>query len=93
MLNPWGKSSFWIGGGEIYWEHGEDTDMEAVQNNFVSISPVHLDLTNYNALKFMRETWKISDMLEDLDEKIRCNSHRCQGLPGIFAARGTDQGR
>jgi 5'-nucleotidase len=65
MLNPWGEKHFWIGGGEIYWEHGEDTDMEAVQNNFVSITPVHLDLTNYNALKFMRESWKISEMLED----------------------------
>ena len=65
MLNPWGEKHFWIGGGEIYWEHSGDTDMEAVQNNFVSISPVHLDLTNYNALKFMRETWITSEMLED----------------------------
>ena len=65
MLNPWGEKHFWIGGGEIYWEHGGDTDMEAVQDNFVSISPVHLDLTNYNALKFMRETWITSEMLED----------------------------
>jgi len=65
MLNTWGEKHFWIGGGEIYWEHGGDTDMEAVQDNFVSISPVHLDLTNYNALKFMRETWKTSEMLED----------------------------
>ena len=65
MLNPWGEKHFWIGGGEIYWEHSGDTDMEAVQDNFVSISPVHLDLTNYNALKFMRETWITSEMLED----------------------------
>lgn len=65
MLNPWGEKHFWIGGGEIYWEHGGDTDMEAVQQDFVSISPIHLDLTNYGALKFMRETWKISEMLDD----------------------------
>ena len=64
MLNPWGEKHFWIGGGKIYWEHGEDTDMEAVQENFVSISPIHLDLTNFSALKFMRETWKISEMMD-----------------------------
>ena len=64
MLNPWGEKHFWIGGGKIYWEHSGDTDMEAVQQDFVSISPIHLDLTNYNALKFMRETWKISEMLD-----------------------------
>jgi 5'-nucleotidase len=65
MLNPWGEKHFWIGGGKIYWEHGEDTDMEAVQRNFVSISPIHLDLTNFSALKFMRETWKISEMMDN----------------------------
>ena len=64
MLNPWGEKHFWIGGGNIYWEHSGDTDMEAVQQDFVSISPIHLDLTNYNALKFMRETWKVSEMLD-----------------------------
>ena len=64
MLNPWGEKHFWIGGGKIYWEHGGDTDMEAVEQDFVSISPIHLDLTNHSALEFMRETWKISEMLE-----------------------------
>ncbi|MDH4232214.1 MAG: 5'/3'-nucleotidase SurE [Nitrospirota bacterium] len=65
MLNPWGEKHFWIGGGKIYWEHGEDTDMEAVQQDCVSISPIHLDLTNYGALKFMRESWNISDLMEE----------------------------
>jgi 5'-nucleotidase len=65
MLNPWGEKHFWIGGGKIYWEHGEDTDMEAVQQDFVSISPIHLDLTNHGALKFMRETWNISELMDE----------------------------
>ncbi len=65
MLNPWGEMHYWIGGGKIFWEHSGDTDMEAVQQDFVSISPIHLDLTNYDALKFMRDSWKISEMLED----------------------------
>ena len=65
MFNPWGEKHFWIGGGKIYWEHGEDTDMEAVLQNFVSISPIHLDLTNHNALKFMRETWNISELMDE----------------------------
>ena len=65
MLNPMGEKHFWIGGGKMYWEHGGDTDMEAIQQDFVSISPIHLDLTNFNALKFMNETWKISEMMDD----------------------------
>ena len=65
MLNPWGEKHFWIGGGKMYWEHGEDTDMEAVQRDFVSITPIHLDLTNHSALMFMMETWKLSGMMDD----------------------------
>jgi 5'-nucleotidase len=65
MLNPWGEKHFWIGGGQIHWERGGDTDMEAVQHNCVSICPIHLDLTNYGALQFMRETWEISALLDD----------------------------
>jgi 5'-nucleotidase len=64
MLSPWGEKQFWIGGGKIYWEHSGDTDMEAVQQDFVSISPIHLDFTNYNALKYMRETWKLFEMMD-----------------------------
>jgi 5'-nucleotidase len=57
IFDPWGEKHFWIGGGTPYWEHGEDTDIQAVQHGYVSISPMHLDLTNYEALKFLRERW------------------------------------
>ena len=47
--DPKGEKHFWIGGGTPYWEHGEDTDINAVQKGYVSITPIHLDLTNYSA--------------------------------------------
>ena len=53
-FDPHGQKHYWIGGGNPYWEHGEDTDMQAIQDNYVSITPVHLDLTNYDALKFLK---------------------------------------
>jgi 5'-nucleotidase len=56
--SPWGEKYYWIGGGVPYWEHGEDTDINAVQNGYVSITPIHLDLTNYNALDFLKERWE-----------------------------------
>ncbi len=55
--DPRGEKHFWIGGGIPYWEHGEDTDIQAVQQGYVSITPIHLDLTNYNALEFLRKSW------------------------------------
>jgi 5'-nucleotidase len=68
--NPWGEKYYWIGGGRTFWEHGDEADMEAVQESYVSITPIHLDLTNHNALAYLRERWQVSAMLEGRDEKI-----------------------
>lgn len=57
-FSPWGEKCYWIGGGRPYWEHGEDTDISAVLEGYVSITPVHLDLTNHDALGHLRKSWK-----------------------------------
>lgn len=54
-FDPNGKKHYWIGGGKPYWERGEDTDIQAIEDNCVSITPIHLDLTNYEALKFLKD--------------------------------------
>lgn len=58
VLSPQGEKHFWIGGGKPFWEHGEDTDITAVIDGYVSITPVHLDLTNYEAIGFLRARWQ-----------------------------------
>lgn len=58
-FDPYGEKHYWIGGGKPYWEHGEDTDIQAVLDKCVSITPVHLDLTNYEALIFLKERLSI----------------------------------
>jgi 5'-nucleotidase len=55
VLSPRGEKHFWIGGGVPFWEHGEDIDITAVEEGFVSVTPVHLDFTNHSALRSMRE--------------------------------------
>ena len=54
-FDPHGQKHYWIGGGNPYWEHGEDTDIQAVQDQYISITPIHLDLTNYDAMKFLKD--------------------------------------
>jgi 5'-nucleotidase len=56
--SPWGEVFYWIGGGRPFWEHGEDTDVSAVQEGYVSVSPIHLDLTNHDALDLVKRQWK-----------------------------------
>ncbi len=46
-VDPRGKKYYWIGGGEPDWEREEGTDLDAVDRKFVSITPLHLDLTDY----------------------------------------------
>nr|WP_163328217.1 5'/3'-nucleotidase SurE [Desulfurobacterium thermolithotrophum] len=48
--DPWGRVYYWIGGEEPNWETEPGTDYWAVKNGYVSITPIHLDLTDYKAL-------------------------------------------
>lgn len=59
-LDPKKNKHFWIGGGTPSWEKGDNTDIQAVQQNYVSITPIHLDLTNYEALEFLKKSWAIN---------------------------------
>jgi 5'-nucleotidase len=52
--DPRGKRYYWIGAGPPLWEPGEETDFAAIQKGLISITPLHLDLTNYQALEALR---------------------------------------
>jgi len=52
--DPTGREFFWIGGGAAHWEGGEDTDFHAVAEGYISVTPLHLDLTNYRLLEELR---------------------------------------
>jgi 5'-nucleotidase len=50
-VDPRGRKYYWIGGAEPEWEGGEDTDFAVVNGGRVSITPLHLDLTDERALE------------------------------------------
>ncbi len=49
-LDPRGRKYYWIGGEPPVWNTSEGTDFDAVQNGFVSITPLHLDLTHHESI-------------------------------------------
>ncbi len=57
-VDPRGKKYYWIGGDMQRWEGGEDTDFYAINSGYISITPVHLDMTNYSSMNELRR-WKI----------------------------------
>lgn len=49
--DPRGKKYYWIGGDQLTFVDAEGTDFSAVQRGLISITPLHLDLTNYASLE------------------------------------------
>ena len=58
MKDPWGRQIYWIGGGEISWTGESDSDFRAIQEGYISVTPLHLDLTHYDALKGAEQWWR-----------------------------------
>jgi 5'-nucleotidase len=52
--DPSGREYFWIGGGVSSWTGRDDSDFRAVQAGYVSVTPLHLDLTNYRLISEVR---------------------------------------
>ena len=50
-VDPRGKAYYWIGGKEPTWEPLEESDYAAVTAGSISITPLHLDLTNPSAVE------------------------------------------
>lgn len=57
--DPYGRDYYWIGGGKSEWSGGEETDFRTIAAGYVSLTPLHLDLTNYRLLEDIR-AWDLS---------------------------------
>jgi len=55
--NPRGKEYYWIGLPRLEWMEtkGHTTDFEAINNGYVSVTPVHLDMTSHDDIKTLGE--------------------------------------
>jgi 5'-nucleotidase len=57
--DPRGKDYYWIGGQPPIWCRGEETDFEAVEDGKISVTPLHLDLTDYRSMDSIR-SWDLT---------------------------------
>lgn len=58
-VDPRGRNYYWIGTVDLNFHDIEGTDYSAVSRGHISITPLHLDLTNYNSISILNN-WEFS---------------------------------
>ena len=58
MKDPWGRPIYWIGGGSVTWGSEDGTDVSAVKEGYISVTPLHLDVTFQARLDDSARWWK-----------------------------------
>jgi 5'-nucleotidase len=61
-VDPQGRDYYWLTGNLMEVDKAMDTDQIAIKNNYVSVSPIHFDLTDYKTFNKMK-TWNIERLL------------------------------
>lgn len=56
-VDPRGRKYYWIAGNRIVFEDRKNTDFQALQAHLISITPLKLDLTDYNTLAQLK-SWE-----------------------------------
>lgn len=67
-IDPRGKKYYWLGGGDLDFQDVEGTDFHAIVNHYISVTPLHLDLTNYRSFDAL-SSW-------DLDRHYTANDRK-----------------
>jgi 5'-nucleotidase len=55
-MDPNNKEYYWLMGKLEIMDHAADTDEIAVRNGFISVTPIHYDLTDYATLERLRKS-------------------------------------
>ena len=61
--DPYGKKYYWLTGNLIETDKELLTDQFAIRNNYVSVTPIHFDLTDYKTYESMK-SWKIENLFK-----------------------------
>lgn len=59
--DPRGKTIYWVGPAGAEQDAGPGTDFHAVRNGYVSVTPIHVDLTHHQAIQ------AVGDWLQELE--------------------------
>jgi 5'-nucleotidase len=64
-IDPRGKPYYWIGEEHFGWNIADGTDYQAIEQGFVSVTPLKSDMTDHSALTAV-ESWNFINASEAL---------------------------
>jgi 5'-nucleotidase len=67
-VDPYGRNYYWLTGNLIELDDSIEYDQIAVKNKYVSVTPIHFDLTDYQMFEKMKE-WEIEKLLASQVDK------------------------
>jgi 5'-nucleotidase len=56
--DPRGNTYYWLGGNVVQETQEKDSDVAAISEGFISITPIHFDLTDYALINRFREMYR-----------------------------------
>ena len=59
-IDPRGRKYYWLGAGDLDFQDLQGTDFHAVRRGFISVTPLHLDLTNTHSFQKLAG-WGLED--------------------------------
>jgi 5'-nucleotidase len=62
-VDPNGRDYYWLTGNLTVLDSEIETDQAAIKNNYVSVTPIHFDLTDYAAYEKMK-SWKLERLMD-----------------------------
>lgn len=66
-MDPRGNAYYWMGGGVVEEQQDADSDVFAIDAGYISITPIQLDLTNYDILdEYKKNGHQLGLLLEEI---------------------------
>jgi 5'-nucleotidase len=68
-IDPYGREYYWLTGSLLEVDTDLETDQASVRKNYVSVTPIHFDLTDYETYERMKN-WEIENLLNEETKHI-----------------------
>jgi 5'-nucleotidase len=68
-LDPYGREYYWLKGSLLEVDTDLETDQASVRKNYVSVTPIHFDLTDYETYESMKN-WEIENLINEKNIRI-----------------------